>query len=381
MTNAQIYSTVNAAASQAFGASAVAAVDTGTFVSLGNQVLSSSTSIDAFYSSLIDRIYQTIVVNRPYEAMKRNLRLTATEFGAVLQKISFEPGQAKQNDSWIQPQADPFNLTASTIVTQKLFSKRGTWQHSDVLPEIQVATAFTNESAMAAFIAGIYTAIMNLIQLEIERMDSAAVNTMMANTYKNGTATQKRNLLTEYNTVAGTTLTAAAAINSPGFLRYAAKEITQTVKFMRGLSTVYNAGGAQRHTPESEVVVETLTEFSIASQYYMESDTYHDDLARLGVSHTDINYWQGIGTTNDFAARSQIQVINEEIDPNNPTDTYTVTGILANVRDREAVGTMFDRFRVETLRNPGSEVLNCWWKADRGYFVDPNEQNVIFFVA
>jgi hypothetical protein len=113
----------------------------------------------------------------------------------------------------------------------------------------------------------------------------------------------------------------------------------------------------------------------------MESDTYHDDLARLGVAHTDINYWQGIGTTNNFASRSQIQVINAEIDPNNPTDTYTVTGILANVRDREAVGTMFDRFRVETLRNPGSEVLNCWWKADRGYFVDPNEQNVIFYVA
>ena len=381
MTVNQIYNTVNAAAAQAFGGSAVAAVDTGTFVSLGQYVLNSASTVDAFYSALVDRIYQTIVVNRPYEARKRNLRMTSTEFGAVLQKISFEPGSAVQNQSYVSPQADPFNVSPATTVSQKLFSAKGTWSHEDVIPEVQIFSAFTSESAMAAFIAGLYTSIMNLIQLEIQTMDDAAVNTFMANIWQNGTGTQKRNLLSEYNTIAGTSLTTADCLASAGFLRYAAKEITQVVKFMRGLKTAYNVGGQQRHTPETDVVVETLTEFSTASQYYMESDTYHNDLVQLGAQHQDINEWQGIGTANDFDERSKIMIQNADIDPLNPTTTYTGTGIICNVRDKEAVGTMFDRFRQESIYNPRAEMLNVFWKADKGYFVDPNENGVIFYVA
>lgn len=381
MNNAQIYSVVNAAASQAFGASAVAAIDTGSFVSLGSQVLSSATSIDSFYSSLVDRIYKTLIVNRPYEARKRNLRVNSTTFGAILQKISFEPGQAVANQTYEATQADPYNVTPSMVVSQKLFSKKGSWSHEDVIPDLQIYSAFTSESAMAAFISGLYTAINNLIQLEIETMDNAAVNTMMANVYTNGTGVTKRNLLSEYNTITGATLTTTNCLSTPAFLRYCNKEIMQVAKFMRGLKTTYNVGGAQRHTPEGDLVVETLTEFGIASQYYMESDTYHNDLVNIGVRHQDINEWQGVGTANDFSERSKIIVENEEIDPLNPTATYTLTGVIANIRDVEAVGTMFDRFRVNSTYNERAERLNVYWKADKGYYVDPNENAAIFYVA
>lgn len=381
MNNAQIYAVVNAAASQAFGASAVAAIDTGSFVSLGGQVLSSATSIDSFYHSLVDRIYKTIVVNRPYEARKRNMRVNSTTFGAILQKISFTPGQAVANQTYEAIQADPYAVTPSMTVTQNLFSDRGSFSHEDVIPDPQIYSAFTSESAMAAFISGIYTAINNLIQHEIESMDNAAVNTMMANVYTNGTTSMKRNLLTEYNTISGASLTTANCLSTPAFLRYCNKEIMQVAKFMRGLKTIYNVGGAQRHTPEGDLVVETLTEFGIASQYYMESDTYHNDLANIGVRHQDINEWQGDGTANDFSERSKIMVQNKDIDPLNPTTTYTLTGVIANIRDVEAVGTMFDRLRVNSKYNERAERLNVYWKADKGYYVDPNENAAIFYVA
>ena len=48
MTTEQIYTVVNGAAAQALGTGAIAAVDTASFVSLGNSVLSSSVNTEAF---------------------------------------------------------------------------------------------------------------------------------------------------------------------------------------------------------------------------------------------------------------------------------------------------------------------------------------------
>lgn len=371
----QIYSIVNSAAAQSMGGAAVTATDTAGFVSLGSQVLSSSTNVEAFYGALMDRIVKTINVNRKFNGPDRGIRRDNFDFGAVLQKIAFTPQQAVTNPSISNAQSDPFDPTiGSGTVSQKLFSKKGTWSHEELVPtEVQMAQAFVSEENFAAFLAAIYTTIENLIEKERVELDNLAVSTMMANTITNGQAGQVKHVLTSFNNDFGQSYTADDALVSPTFYRYMNGQILRYVKRIQDLTTLYNAGQMQRHTPVEDLTIDILSDYDVNSQIYMESDTYHKELVQLP-GYNSVNYWQGMGTADTIAERSKISIDNTEVDASTVTQDY----ILATIYDKEAVGTMFDRLRVNTIFNPRSDMDSVFWKADKGYFVDGNENNIVF---
>ena len=62
----QIYSLLNATSKEALGESAITVKDTTTFLSLGNQVLSTDATKEAFYDKLADRIGRTYVKYKSY---------------------------------------------------------------------------------------------------------------------------------------------------------------------------------------------------------------------------------------------------------------------------------------------------------------------------
>ena len=68
----QIYTMVNDSAQEALGAKAIAVKDTGTLVSLGDQVFSSDTNKEQFYKALTDRIGRTVIAVRAYKAKNRD---------------------------------------------------------------------------------------------------------------------------------------------------------------------------------------------------------------------------------------------------------------------------------------------------------------------
>jgi hypothetical protein len=371
----QIYSIVNSAAAQSMGGAAVTATDTAGFVSLGSQVLSSSTNVEAFYGALMNRIVKTINVNRKFNGPDRGIRRDNFDFGAVLQKIAFTPQQAVTNPSIANAQSDPFDPTiGSGTVSQKLFSKKGTWSHEELVPtEVQMAQAFVSEENFAAFLAAIYTTIENLIEKERVELDNLAVSTMIANTIANGQAGQVKHVLTDFNQDFGQSYTADDALVSPTFYRYMNGQILRYVKRIQDLTTLYNAGQMQRHTPVEDLTIDILSDYDVNSQIYMESDTYHKELVQLP-GYNSINYWQGMGTADTIAERSKISIDNAEVKASTVTQDY----VLATIYDKEAVGTMFDRLRVNTIFNPRSDMDSVFWKADKGYFVDGNENNIVF---
>ena len=85
----QIYLLVNDSAKEAIGGTAITAKDTGTLVSLGNQVLSSTQNKDAFYKALTDRIGRTVIAVRAYAPKARAVKRDEMDWGIIYQKISF----------------------------------------------------------------------------------------------------------------------------------------------------------------------------------------------------------------------------------------------------------------------------------------------------
>lgn len=375
----QIYTMVNDAASEALGKSAITVKDTGTLVSLGDQVFSSDTNKEQFYKALTDRIGRTVIAVRAYTAKNRSVKRDELEWGAVYQKISYKWKNSTANPSWdTETQANPFDVAIGTEAVQKLFSVIGTYSFEDSIPDYQLFTAFTSASAMGAYISGIYTNMANALAVAEENLANLAVSTNIAGVLKKGKATQKRNLLAEYKTLSGdATITVATALTNVDFLKYATREIKTVIDNMSTMSVLYNAeADIPRHTPNDKAVVEVLGLFASASDTYLQADTYHKEMVALP-NYEKVVYWQAPGQGFDFDDVSKINITNANIAP----EAVAQGGILAFVHDVDSCASIIYRRRSHSIYNPRAERFNIFEKADKGYAVDLSENAVVFYIA
>lgn len=373
----QIYQLVNDSAAEALGAQAISVKNTSTLVSLGDVVLSSADNKDAFYSALVDRIGRTAIAIRQYRAQTRSVRKDEMEWGLVYQKISFKKVNATTNPTWTVPsagQASPFDVTPQTEAIQKLFSVMATWSYEDVIPDVQLKSAFLSAEKMGAFISGIYTNIENSLEQDDEDLANLAVATMMAGAFSSSNTNQVRYLLDEYNTANGTNLTAAEALRSSAFLKYASREIALVTKRMKKMGVHFNDQSVPRFTPEDKMVVEVLADFATATASYLEADTYHDELVKLP-RYEEVAYWQATGTAYSFNDVSKIDIQHTSINSGNEV---AKSGIIACVHDYDAASSIIYNRRDNSEYNKRSEVYVVMMKADKGYAVDTSENCVVF---
>lgn len=379
----QIYTLVNDAAAEALGKSAITAKDTGSLVSLGNVVFSSTANTEQFYKSLVDRIGRTVIAIRKFKGKNRSVKRDDLAWGIMYQKISFKTKTAVENASWNTEvgQVNPFDIERSTEVVQKLFSVMGTWSYEDNFPLYQLFTAFTNEAAMGAFISGISTNIENSLTIAEDALANLAVSTNIAGVLISGKTAQKRNLLTEYNTLTGSNLQANTCLYDASFLKYASYQINDTVKNIMNPSASFNAEGMDRQTMSENLVVEVLGKYSAATASYLESDTYHKELVALP-RYEEVSYWQAPGTNFDFADVSKIDIVNANLKTvGNETGTIAQGGIIAFIHDIDSCASIITRFRDYSYPNNRDESMNIIKKADKGYMVDLSENAVVFYVA
>ena len=372
---------------------------TSDFVSMG-EALSSANAYDRWYGSLVNRIVKVFYADRAYEAVSRGVLRDEDEFGAFKEKVHYKLAGAVNNPAHAIPtiagnpetrtytQHSPYGVNTTLGVKILKFGGQGTWSIEVIRPAEQIKTAFTSAQEMANFIDGIYVYIENSIQMQIESIEALADNTGIALTLLKG---KKRNLLTEYNNTHSTSLTTANCLQSADFLRFAGREIRQTLKYMERMTTIFNIGQMPKFTPSDRVVVEMLSDFTSATVTNMESDTFHKELVSLP-GYIDIPFWQTPGSGFAFGDTSKISIQNDELiqdpdeliqDPDDSSDTGTVTqdGILAFVKDRDAVAANFGYRRSWEVYNERDDVYVHGEQARKGYAVDPNENMVVFYVS
>ena len=374
----QIYTMVNDATAQMYGSEALTVKDTSSLVSLGEKILSSDTDKEVFFKTLVDRIARTIVAIREFETKERSVKRDAVNWGLFVQKISYKKKTAVENPSYdFTTQANPFDVKPSTEIIQKIFGENiGVWSYEDVIPYDQMFTAFNSASAMGAVIAGIYTNINNEYTMAKAALENLAVDTLIAGVIKKGKATQKRNVLAEFNTANSTNLTVAQALKNADFIKYVNREIYTTVGFMQEANELYNLENIIRQTPKDKLVVEILGMYASASAVYLEADTYHNELVKLP-RYEEVNYWQGMGTEASFEDVSSIKIKNTGID----AEEISQSGIIACIHDYDAVAAFVDKPETGSMPNPRQRCLNVFYQAARNYGVDLSEKCVVFYMA
>lgn len=391
MEIAQIYEIMNDVTGEILGESAVLAEDLSNIVDIGVAVFNAA-DVDGYVRKLVNKVGKTIFVNRVYSGAVPSVLMDAWEFGSVLEKISMDGlPEAVENESWNLESGTSYdpNVFVAPVVQAKFFNKRVTFEVDLSFTELQVKQSLQSAAQLNSFLSMLYTAVDKSMTVKIDSLVMRTINYCIAATVNDDFAgvslssksgVKAINLLYLYNQRFNsgdddTPLTAADALTTPEFIRFAAFTMGLYANRMSRITTLFNINGKDRFTPADLLHVVLLNDFAQAANAYLQSDTYHDEFTRLPKAEV-VPYWQGSGTGYAFNDVSKISVQLE-----NGESPVQITGVLGIMFDRDALGVTNQDRRVTTNYNPKAEFYNNFYKFDCGCFVDPSEQAVVFFVA
>lgn len=393
MKTNQIYDLLNGMSKEITGMKDLTVKDTASFISFGKKVFDSDTTTDQCYKALVDRIGLTIC--RYKELRKKDLieKLDTITFGGAIHVIETTGlADAGKNLSWITGASgelesqDPFTAVRKdgTKIISQIFSKRGTWEVDKKVYDIQLRTAFTNESQMSAFVEMIFADMYNAMTNNENSLQHAVLSASIASAINYGSNPENnnnemaRNLLHEYNTLTNASLTVSNALSNKDFLKFCAKEILLATKQMTDPSVAYNEFGATRWSDSPSVYA--LSAYTTASDAYLSADTYHKELVALP-DYREVNFWQAIGD-GTFDDRSEVNVYVYANDDTDEEGTEVAkNGILAFVCDAHRQGYIFDNIRTKSIYNPASECTDYFHKADQGFYINRTHNAIVFYMA
>lgn len=390
----QIYSLVKTVSGEVLGNTELVHEDLTGLVDLGNEVFNQN-AVDNYVKSLVNHIGKVVFVNRPYSGKVPSVLMDAWEFGSVLEKISADVPDAEENDTWNLQDGKEYkqDVFHKPTVTAKFFNSKVTFEVPVSITERQVKESFSSAEQMNGFMSMIYSAVDKSMTIKTNALIMRTINNMIAETlnadktafgfvpsthetvdYSTASTVRCVNLLKLYNDKTGAHLTAAAAITTPDFIRFAAYVMGLYSDRLQTISTLFNVGGKERFTPKDVLHTVLLSDFAAAAKAYLYADTFNSENVLLPQAET-VASWQATDKNYAFENTSKIDVKSAS------GADVSVSGVLGVMFDRDALGvTNLDK-RVTTNYNAKAEFFNNYFKFDAGYFNDTNENFVVFFVA
>ena len=387
----QIFTIINSVSEEVLGKTNIVQDDLTGIVDLGTEVFNQN-AVDNYVKSLVNHIGKVVFVSRPYMGKVPSVLMDSWEFGSVLEKISADIPQAKENKSWELTDGTDYSQDVfyKPKVTAKFFNSKVTFEVPVSITEKQVKESFSTAEQLNGFMSMIYNAVEKSMTIKTDALVMRTITNMVAETlnadkaafggtsvnYSTASTVRCVNLLKLYNdSVKPTTpLTKEKAITDPDFIRFASYQMGLYADRLQSISTLFNVGGKERFTPKDMLHVVLLSDFAKAAQTYLYSDTYNKEQVLLPNAET-VPYWQGSSKNFAFADTSMIKVKSSS------GASVEISGVLGVMFDRDALGVCNMDKRVTTNYNAKAEFFNNYFKFDCGYFNDTNENFVVFFVA
>lgn len=391
MKISQVYELVNQATSAVIGDTAVLTENLDNVVDVGTAIFNADDGYNKFVNALIDHIGRVVFVNRPYSGAAPSVLMDAWEYGSIMEKISSEMPDATINETWELTDGasyDPFVYHANKAEA-KFFNKMVTFEVDRSVLDRQLKESFSDATQLNAFVSMLYNEVDKSLTIKNDALIMRTISNMIAETLYNqfntgdygaGSGNSAVNLLYLYNQRYGlegdAALTAAKAIYTPEFIRFASYQMGLYVDRLSRMSTLFNVGGKQRFTPRDMLHIIFLSEFEKAAGVYLydAANQFNSEDLRLPQAEV-VPFWQGSGVDYTFENTSRVNVSTAG---GNQVNT---SGILGVMFDRDALGVANFNSRVTTQYNAKAEFTNYFYKRDARYFNDLNENFVVFYVA
>lgn len=409
------YALMNALVEEAIGAKgSIQAVDTSSFVSAGESVLSSGT--ENVLNALAMVVGRRMVAVRPYNAPLR--LINAIDTGVYSDRILKDSFYSR----WAQP-SGAFNTDLFTNLAQGFtagenisggsaqstksqweqnlpipmefnFAGRNTWQDCNTIPEIHLQQAFRSEADFSDFVTGYMMERANDLESQKEAYNRMTLLNYMAGIYDlsadmPGSAV---NLTAAFNTEFGTSYTAAQLLST--YLKEFMEFFTARVKIdsdkMTNRSVNYHWSPAKqidgvdyyllRHTPKEKQKLFLYAPIFAKVQSYVFPEIFNPQYLRIE-NYEGVNFWQN---ENDPMAIEVTPAIPDTSSPASQTAGAKVAldNVLGVLFDEDAL--MID-YQLDTALSTPVEARkhyrNVWYTYAKNSICDFTEKGILYYLG
>lgn len=368
MEATQIFGLVNEVAQQSLGRTDVKVTDTASLVTTGNLILGNDNTTENFIKTLVARVGRTIIRYRKYSNQLAPIVMDELEWGAIVQKISVEMPEVVEDETFEIEDGQSVDMfeVKKPKANQKLFHKNTPYSCFITIQKVQLKEAFLGATQMGSFISAVFGEVQNYLELSIENLSRLTINNFIGLTLP----AQRINLVTNYNALnPAKVVTADSAMYDEAFLRYAIGQMNLYSKKLRTLSTLYNADGKARFTPDNKQMFGVINDFQTAMETQVQYAAFHESLVSKK-ANIEVPYWQG---------QKDPMKIHVNVEDNAGTREVELDNIIGFIFDRDALGTFRREEEVLTTpMNARGRYTNTFWHERQMWFNDLSENGIVF---
>lgn len=411
LTPKDCYALINAIAAEATGRDgSITAVDSSTFVSVGESIMRTGTENTLNAISLV--LGRTFMAVRPYEARLRIVNaINSGLYANRVRKISYmsryaQPAGFVNTDLYINHAMgyDNGSNGGSSVASmweqnqpvplEMNFAGSSVWDESTTVYEDALQAAFKDEASFSEFMTGVMTEKGNDIEVDKEAFNRATLLNFMAGIYDLTSVTGGAiDMVAAFNTWNGGTTYTGTQLRSTyrkEFLEFFVATVKKLSNQLTNRSVKYHwspsktINGVQydllRHTPKDKQKLILYRPFLIDAEAAVLPEIFNDQYLKLA-NYEAVDFWQ------DELIPFGINVTPAIPDTSDPTTqiagtTVALDYVLGVLYDEDAM--MVD-YQLEASYSTPIEARkryrNIWWHFKRNSINDFTENGILLYMA
>lgn len=382
----QLSTVLSEITSQATGTKVLSPINTGEFVSVAQTGL--LTGYDPLMTAISQVLSRTIFSIRPYNRKFGGLMADKIRYGNHVRKLQSVDKPFEDDDRFtlVDGQSvDQYKVNKPEVL-QTNFYGANVYQKSLTIYRDQLDNAFSGPDEFSRFLSMIMTNASDMIEQAHESTARSTLVNFIGGKIA-GDTNSVINLLTEYNTATGLSLTAESVMqpdNFPAFTRWMFARIKTISDMLTERSARYHVNitapeykMVMRHTPLDRQKIYLSARFMNQIDATVLSQTYHDNFLRIA-DYERVGYWQSIDDQLAINVKPTYMLNNGELVSQ---ETVSQSNVIGAIFDEEAVGiTTVNEWSATTPFNARGGYSNIFWHFTDRYWNDFTENGVVLLL-
>lgn len=375
---------LNEIVNQATGKTEMSSVLTRSFTSVATTAL--GLGVDPLLNAISQVLSKTIFSIRPYSRKFKGLYQDNMRFGNHVRKLNIADSDWNKDDRYDLTNGTSVDdqVVAIPKILQTNFYGQNVYQRQITLFREQLNVALQDEQEFQRFVTMIMTNASDLIEQAHEATARMTLANFIGGKVK-GDPTNVIHLVSKYNGVAGTTLTADTVKqpeNFVPFMKWATGYIKTVSDWMTERTQKFhiNVTGKEvsRHTPYNKQKLYLYSEELNNIDATVMSSIFNDSYLKMA-DHEKVGFWQSIGSPDGINVKASYMgpegnIVNDD----KGTATSNIFGVLF---DEEAVGiTTYGEWSAPSPFNARGGYSNIFWHFNDRYYNDFTENGVVFLL-
>lgn len=387
-----VYQLMNDIAAQATGQTNLKAVDTSSFVSVGETLLRTGT--ENTLNAISTVLARTIFSVRPYSGKLNTLRVSSQRWGGQIRKIVnlYQEAEASQDfNTNLNPQQladgqsiDMYKINAPKAVQLNFYGTK-VLQKRITRFRKQLFMAFKSEAEFMQFIDGVMVEFFNEVEILNEQRSRLTLINFFGGLVDMGLSVI--DLTATFNAKFGTSYTRDELLTKDltRFMQHFVSQVKIISDRMTDMSVLHHASltgykPILRHTPKSLQKMIMYGPMFTEAEATVFSEIFNPIYLELGKNFETVNYWQN---QNDPTAISVTPNILDTTTGESKTgNAVSIPYVVGAIFDREAVGIMpqFDYASTTPLNSAGG-YYNMFYHWNFNSYCDYTENAVLFILG